>query len=144
MKLEEIRAIPVVQLADEDCRLFLWATSRYVPEAFNLLALWGFEYRQLLVWDKTPNFNPMTGSVAPIAGEFLFVAVRGRPKRVDRWTTSIVRARKARTEHSRKPEVFLDLVETVSPPPYLELFARRNRLGWDTWGNESLEMVSGL
>lgn len=43
--------------------------------------------------------------------------------------------------HSAKPEAFLDLVESVSPGPYLELFARRNRLGWDTWGNESLEHV---
>lgn len=43
--------------------------------------------------------------------------------------------------HSRKPEAFLDLVEQVSPGPYLELFARRNRLGWDTWGNEAMEHV---
>lgn len=47
-----------------------------------------------------------------------------------------------RGEHSAKPEAFLDLVEQVSPGPYLELFARRNRLGWDTWGNESLEHIS--
>lgn len=47
-----------------------------------------------------------------------------------------------RREHSRKPEAFLDLVESVSPGPYLELFARRQRLGWDTWGNEALEHVA--
>lgn len=46
-----------------------------------------------------------------------------------------------RSAHSQKPEAFLDMVESISPGPYLELFARRNRLGWDTWGNESLEHV---
>lgn len=138
MSLEQIASLDVDALADDDCRLFLWATTRYLADAISLLPTWGFEYRQLIVWDKTPIFSPLPAHIAPNAAEFLIVATQGRPERVGTWPTSVVQARKPRAEHSRKPEVFLDLVEQVSPPPYLELFARRARFGWDYWGDESL------
>jgi N6-adenosine-specific RNA methylase IME4 len=141
LSVAEIAALPIPALALDDARLFLWTTNRYLPDAFALLSGWRFVYRQIIVWDKTPNLPPFGGSVAPNAGEFLLVATRGAPRRVGKWATSIVRARKGRTEHSRKPDVFLDLVEQVSPGPYLELFARRQRLGWDTWGDEALNHV---
>jgi N6-adenosine-specific RNA methylase IME4 len=64
------------------------------------------------------------------------VAKRGSVEVVDRWPTSVIAANKPRDEHSRKPDVFLDLVERVSPGPYLELFARRRRFGWGAWGDE--------
>lgn len=141
MSVNQIAALPVPALADAHCRLFLWATMRYLPDALRLLDQWNFQYRQTLVWDKTPNIPPLGGSVAPNASEFLLVAVVGKPPLRGRWPTSVIRSRKPRSEHSRKPEVFLDLVETVSFGPYLEMFARRNRLGWDTWGNEAIEHV---
>lgn len=141
LELNEIAALPIEELAEDDARLFLWATMRYLAVGFNLLGKWGFTYKQLLVWDKTPFFQPIGGSIAPNAAEFVVVATRGNPKRLGKWSTSVIRARRARNVHSRKPDVFLDLVETVSPGPYLEMFARRNRLGWDTWGNEALEHV---
>lgn len=141
MSVEEIAALPVNGLANKDCRLFLWATSRYLADAIDIARSWGFLYRQLLVWDKRPNVNPLGGSVAPNSCEFLVVATKGLPPRVARWTSSIVNARKAQSVHSAKPPVFMDLVETVSAGPYLELFARSQRLGWDTWGDEALEHV---
>jgi N6-adenosine-specific RNA methylase IME4 len=136
MELSEIAALPVGTLSDDDCRLFLWATNRYLPDAFNIVDSWGFTYKQVLIWDKTPNIPPFGGSVAPNAAEYLLVATKGTPRRLSRWNTSVVRARKARATHSKKPEIFQDIVEQVSPGPYLELFARRQRLGWDVWGNE--------
>jgi N6-adenosine-specific RNA methylase IME4 len=138
MTLDDIKALPVRELADSDARLFLWTTSRYLPSAFAVVDAWGFEYRQTMVWDKRPNINPLAGGVAAVAGEFLLVAARGAPGMLKRWPTSIVTARKPRTVHSVKPEVFNDIVESVSPGPYVELFARRARFGWDYWGNESL------
>ena len=78
------------------------------------------------------------GSVAPIHAEFLLVAHRGSPAAAERLKSSVIAANKPVAEHSRKPDVFLDLVEQVSPGPYVELFARRARFGWDYWGNESL------
>jgi N6-adenosine-specific RNA methylase IME4 len=141
MTLEEIAVIPVSDLAHADARLFCWATNRYLVEALRIVSGWGFTYKQMIVWDKTPTFSPMPAHIAPNAAEFLIVATRGKPGRKGTWKTSVVNSRKPRAEHSRKPEVFLDLAEAVSQGPYLELFARRNRLGWDTWGNESLEHV---
>lgn len=137
MTLLELRALPVNDLALSDARLFLWATSRYLPTAIDLLVAWGFEYKQTLIWDKRPNVNPLAGGVAAIAAEFLLVGARGAPGMLARWPSSIVTHRKARSMHSAKPEVFIDMVETVSPGPYVELFARRHRLGWDVWGDES-------
>jgi N6-adenosine-specific RNA methylase IME4 len=142
MSVDEIGDLPIPLLAADDARLFLWTTMRYLPTALTLIQGWGFVYKQTLVWDKTPNIPPFGGSVAKNAAEFLVVAVRGKPKRLTIWPTSVIRARKGRTTHSRKPEVFLDIVEQVSPGPYLEMFARRARFGWDYIGDESLQTVS--
>jgi N6-adenosine-specific RNA methylase IME4 len=145
MSLDEIKALPVRGLADRNARLFLWTTMRYLVDGFDVVKAWGFAYRQLVVWDKTPHVPPFGGSVAPNAAEFLIVAAKGSPPVAARWKSSVIRARKPRTVHSAKPDVFIDLVETVSPGPYLEMFARRARFGWDYWGDQSLgtaEMVA--
>lgn len=147
MTLAEIRHLPIAHLADPTgCRLFLWVTNRYLPNAFPLLDHWEFTYRQTLVWMKPPSTTG--GSVARINSEFLVIATMGQPTRTGTWPVSVISAAQVYRRgvnhgplHSAKPDVFLDLVEQVSPGPYLELFARRNRLGWDTWGNESLEHV---
>jgi N6-adenosine-specific RNA methylase IME4 len=140
MSLVEIAALPIQELADPDGTwLFLWTTNRYLPAAFSLLAGWGFVYRQTIVWAK-PSF-PVGGCVTANAAEYLLVARRGHVGIINRWPGgSVVTAPKGALagEHSKKPEIFLDLVERVAPGPYLELFARRQRLGWDTWGDEAL------
>jgi N6-adenosine-specific RNA methylase IME4 len=131
MGLEAIAALPVQNLAARDAHLYLWTTNRYVPDAFDIVKAWGFRYAQILVWCKPPmGVGP--GGAFSITTEFLLFARRGRLKaksRVDRtwWVAS-------REAHSAKPPAFLDLVEQVSPGPYVELFARAPRLGWDSWG----------
>lgn len=137
MTLAEIITLPVPDLADKDCRLFLWVTNRYLPGAFPLFKAWGFTYKQTLTWKK---LDGLSGSLAPNS-EFLIVATRGVPARRGRLPNAVLEHSQTKT-HSKKPEMFLDYIEQVSPGPYLELFARRNRLGWDTWGNEALEHVS--
>jgi N6-adenosine-specific RNA methylase IME4 len=134
MTTEDICALPVLDLADADCRLFLWTTNRHLHAAFHVAEAWGFDYRQMLVWQKTKS-TPI-GSVAPTRAEFMLVCRRGHPEHIGRFPSSVITA--APGQHSQKPAVFMDFVEQVSPGPYLELFARRQRLGWDTWGNEAL------
>lgn len=141
MSVGEIEALPIFDLADSHCRLFLWATNRFLPDAFRVLKAWDFAYRQTLVWRKTGSPSPFGGSVAPNTSEFLLVATHGAPPVANRLRASVIDAAKQHA-HSRKPEVFQDLIETVSPGPYLELFARRQRLGWDSWGNECRQDVS--
>lgn len=139
MSVGDISALPVSDLAAKDCRLFLWTTNRYLRDSFSVIDAWGFTYAQVLVWHKTGNPSPFSGSVAPIHAEFLLVAKRGKPKTLRRLTSSVIAAHVQ--DHSAKPDGFLDHIESISPGPYLEMFARRNRLGWDTWGNEALEHV---
>ncbi len=137
MTVPEIAALPLAALADRDCRLFLWTTNLYLPEAFGVLEAWGFAYKQTLVWHKTGNPSPFGGSVAPNHAEYLIVGQRGSPELLGRMAGSVIAVPKP-YEHSKKPETFLDLVESVSPAPYLEMFSRRARLGWETWGDEAL------
>lgn len=151
MSVDEICAIPVDGIAASDSRLFLWATNRYLPDAFTVLATWGFIYKQTLVWRKSGNPSPFGGSVAPNHAEYLLVASAGNPRRLSRLKSSVIEAPAAAPgksapggsrSHSAKPEMFLDLIEQVSPGPYLELFARRQRLGWDTWGDEAPNAIA--
>ena len=138
MTLAEIAALPISDLAETDARLFCWTTNRYLPFIFDLLRGWGFAYQQMLAWRKT-NASPYPGAVAVLDLEWLAVAQRGTAGRLDFARSSLVEA--AIRRHSEKPDAALDLIEQVSPGPYLEMFARRQRLGWDTWGNEALNHV---
>jgi N6-adenosine-specific RNA methylase IME4 len=133
MSIEEIRALPVGDLAATDSVLWLWTTNRWLPESFGVMAAWGFTYRQTLVWGKN---NPMpVGSVAPSGAEFLLAGKRGAPAMEWVWPSSvIVTPRPSSRQHSVKPDNFMDYIEMSSPGPYVELFCRRPRLGWDAWG----------
>lgn len=139
MTLAAIRGIEVASLAEPDARLFLWTTNRYLPDSFGVLNAWGFTYRQTIVWHKADG-GPFVASIAPNTAEFLLVSTVGKPARTGSLPSTVIKDG-APKQHSAKPECFLDYIEQVSPGPYLELFARRQRLGWDTWGNEAFEHV---
>lgn len=138
MSIAEIKALPVAQLAKTEGYLFLWATDRYLEDALAVVRAWGFTKKQTVVWCKQPGGQRPGGMFATTA-EFIIVAQKINPGanahgrrtkgRVDRswfeWP---------RGAHSEKPAAFLDMVEQVSPGPYVELFARRQRIGWDSWG----------
>lgn len=146
LTLDEIASLPVSDLARPDAHLYLWTTQRYLRSSFDIAEAWGFSVSATLVWCKAPM--GFMGGAFRSSTEFIQFARRGSlPHRMQwetRWftwpRTGWTQADSA-AKHSRKPEAFLDIVEHVSPGPYLELFARRQRLGWHTWGNEALEHV---
>lgn len=140
MTLDEIRAIPVAELAEEDAHLYLWTTNTHLPLAWPVVSSWGFRYSTLLVWCKKP-MGAAGHPAYPIAAEYVLFCRRGQLSCKEQARCNWFVWPRMRRDNSRKPEAFLDLVESVSPGPYLELFARRQRLGWDTWGNEALEHV---
>jgi N6-adenosine-specific RNA methylase IME4 len=151
MTMADIAALPVAELAADDAHLYLWTTNRYLRFAWDISEAWGFKGVCTLAWCKAPIPAPLGGAFRSNL-EFCLFARRGHLPTIGvsptRWFTWPRRrgapaawGQTRNTKHSAKPEAFLDMVETVSPGPYLELFARRNRLGWDTWGNESLEHV---
>lgn len=138
MTLEAIESLPVSALAETDAHLYVWTTQKFLRDTYGIIEAWGFTPGCLLVWCKSPTGFNLGGAWGSTV-EFVLTAKRGSLKhtgKVERqwWNWP-------RGAHSAKPEAFLDAVEVVSPGPYLELFARRNRLGWDTWGNESFEHV---
>jgi len=139
MSVEEIRALPVGEMAAHDAHLYVWTINRYVEQTYAIARAWGFTPKTLLVWAKTPmGLGP--GGAYSITTEYVLFASRGSLRatsRVDRTWWSWPRGR-----HSAKPDAFLDIVEQVSPGPYAELFARRARFGWDYWGDESLGTAS--
>jgi len=144
MSLDEIRALPVADLAEPNAHLYLWTTNRFLEDAYGVVRAWGFRPAQLLTWCKPPMGVGFGGAFTTTT-EFILFARRGslaHKVRLDStwWQWSRV-YEGGHIKHSAKPDAFLDQVEQVSPGPYLELFARRNRLGWETWGNEALEHV---
>lgn len=139
MTVEDIAALPVADFADKDAHLYVWTINAYIEDTYQIARDWGFKPVRLLTWTKTPQGMGLGGTFASTA-EYILFGRRGSLKattRVDRSWFDWPRQQ----PHSKKPEAFLDLVETVSPAPRLEMFARRSRLGWDTWGNEAFQHV---
>lgn len=141
MTLQEIAAVPVGELAEDDAHLYVWTTNRFLEDTFGIVRGWGFRPAQVLVWCKPP-MGVGFGGAFTVTTEFVIFARRGslpHARRQDSswWKWSRV-YENGHIAHSAKPDAFQDLVEQVSPGPYVELFARRDRLGWDTWGDESL------
>ena len=139
MSLGEIMALrdTVQQLAEPDAHLWLWTTNAFIEEGYDVVRAWGFRPLTLLTWCKP---QPGVGYYLRNNTEHAILASRGTPlvpeeKAMASWYVW------PRGEHSAKPEAFYDLVEQVSPTPYIELFSRRARLGWGTWGDQALEGV---
>lgn len=144
MSVDQIADVPVGGLAEDDAHLYLWTINRYVEQAYGVARAWGFVPSTLLVWAKNPMGGGLGGAFG-ITTEFVLFARRGSLK-ANRttgtwWNWKRPYDGRGKPMHSGKPDAFLDLVESVSPGPYLELFARRQRLGWDTWGDEAFNHV---
>jgi len=133
MSVEEICALPVKGMADKNAHLYLWTINRYIEDAYRVARAWGFAPSTMLVWAKTPKGIALGGTYA-IATEFCLFARRGTLAAHHREESNWWHWK--RGPHSKKPEAFQTMVESVSPGPYLELFARRKRPGWAVWGNE--------
>lgn len=134
MSIEEIAVLPVSEVAAPNAHLYLWVTNAFVDVAFQLARGWEFEPRTMLTWVK-PGIG--MGHYYRNNTEHVVFAVRGKLG-VTRHNcpTSFVASKSK--NHSEKPEEFFTIVESMSPGPYLEMFARRRRQGWEAWGNEVL------
>jgi N6-adenosine-specific RNA methylase IME4 len=131
----EIVALPVGEWAEPDAHLYVWTVNRHLESTYWIVRAWGFRPAQILTWCKAPMGLGLGGAFTPTTEHVLFArrGVLPPTSRVDStwWQWK-------RGEHSAKPEAFLDMVEQVSPGPYLEMFSRRARFCWDYWGDESL------
>ena len=140
MTMDEIKALPVKELADKNCALFLWTTFPYLDQQIKLFEHWGFDYKTLgFSWVKTnpKNDKPFfgVGYYAKSNCEVCLMGIKGKMKPISNKVSSVVIA--PRREHSRKPdEVRERIVELFGDLPRIELFARQKTEGWDVFGNE--------
>ena len=134
MPIDALRALSVQRLADNNAHLYLWTTHRFLRAAFDVMDTWGFRYTTTLTWSKRPK--GIGGGTFISSSEFVLFGVRGSPPVQKKHMGTVFQWPRS-NNHSQKPDHFYDLVEQLSPGPYVELFARRHRLGWDVWGDES-------
>ena len=140
MTLDEICALPVRDLAAENCVLVMWWVGPQPREALQVCEAWGFTLKNMtaITWHKlTKNGKDHFGMGHWTRGnvENALLAVRGKPKRACAGVSQLVHAQVR--EHSRKPDEVRDaLVRLMGDVPRVELFARQKHAGWDAWGNE--------
>ena len=140
LAFSEISNLPVSQLASENSHLYLWVPNALIEQGLQVMQKWGFTYKTNIVWYKIRKDGGPDGRGVGFyfrnVTELVLFGVRGsiRTLQPGRRQVNLVATRKR--EHSRKPDELYDIVEKCSPGPYLELFARHIRSGWDQWGNE--------
>lgn len=144
MTLDDIKAIPVNEVADEKCHLYLWVPNALLPEGLEVMKAWGFEYKTNLIWEKVRKDGMPDGRGVGFyfrnVTEILLFGIKGANNRTlqpGRSQVNLLRTMKR--EHSRKPDEFIDLIEACSSAPRLEMFARGNRNAWDMWGNQATD-----
>lgn len=140
MSIEEIKALPVGELADKNCALFMWLTFPCLYEALDVLKAWGFEYKTVaFVWVKqNRKSNGLfwgMGYWTRANAELCILATRGHPKRISPRVHQIIISHVE--QHSKKPDEARDrIISLMGDLPRIELFARQATKGWDVWGNE--------
>ena len=135
MELEEIKNLPINEIADTNCVLYLWATAPKLIEALEVIKAWGFEYKTHAIWDKG-----VIGMGYWFRGqhELLIVATKGTvsPPMQNIRKSSVLKYN--RNAHSKKPDAVRQLISLWFPKENkVELFARQRFQGWDVWGNEA-------
>src|ERR1700751_1593934 len=144
LSLEQIWKLPVQQIAADTAHLYLWVPNALLPEGLAVMAAWGFKYKSNIVWHKIRKDGGSDGRGVGFyfrnVTEVILFGVRGKNARTlqpGRRQVNLMASRKR--EHSRKPDEQYKIIEACSPGPFAELFARGNRSGWSTWGNQADE-----
>ena len=146
MCLNDIKALPVSQLADNNCILFLWITFPMLKKGWDVMESWGFTYKTVaFVWvkqcRKSDDFFLGMGYWTRSNAEICLLATKGNPKRFSKNVKQIILSHLE--EHSKKPDIARDrIVELAGDLPRIELFARKQTPGWDVWGNEVASNIS--
>lgn len=132
MSLEDICNMPIQDIADKDCVLFMWATTPLLPEAFRVLDAWGFKYKTSIYWRKIMSLGMgywFRGQV-----ELCLVGVKGNVKAFRSQRPNFIQSKVRK--HSQKPDQLYGMIEELGISPRIELFARERRQGWDQFGNQ--------
>jgi N6-adenosine-specific RNA methylase IME4 len=142
MSLDEIAGLPVAETSAPTAHLYLWCPNALLPEGLSVMKAWGFAYKSNIVWHKIRRDGGSDGRGVGFyfrnVTELILFGVRGKNARTlapGRSQVNLLGTRKR--EHSRKPDEQYMIIESCSPGPFLELFARGTRGGWSVWGNQA-------
>lgn len=143
MGADDLKALPVAGLAADDCALLMWTSPPLIPQALDLGAAWGFTYKTFAFdWAKqTTNghWHIGMGYWTRANTEQCLLFVRGKPRRKSKAVRALQIHQVGR--HSAKPLAIYNEIERLLDGPYIELFGRRHKPGWDVWGNEAPEQA---
>ena len=140
MSIDDICNLPIRNISDDDCILFIWVIDPMLPEAIKVIESWGFKYKTVaFTWvkenKKADSFFTGLGYYTRSNPEMCLLATKGKPKRISKSVRQLVVSKLQ--EHSKKPDrIRNDIVELCGDKPRIELFARQKAEGWDSWGNE--------
>lgn len=141
MDLQSIMDLPVSSIVEDTAHLYLWIPNAVLDKGLSVMEAWDFKYKTNIIWHKVRKDGGPDGRGVGFyfrnTTEMILFGVRGKKARTlppGRRQVNIIRSRKR--EHSRKPDELYDIIESCSPGPYLELFARRRRNGWTSIGDE--------
>lgn len=143
LELKEILELPIPRLAADSAHLYLWVPNALLREGLSVVEAWGFTYKSNIVWYKVRQDGGPDGRGVGFyfrnVTELVLFGVRGTMRTLPPGRSQVNLIASRKREHSRKPDEIYDLIESCSPGPYLELFARFHRPGWHQWGNEDVE-----
>jgi N6-adenosine-specific RNA methylase IME4 len=144
LSLDQIKSLPVSEAAEDCAHLYLWIPNALLAEGLAVMAAWGFTYKSNIVWHKVRKDGGSDGRGVGFyfrnVTELVLFGVRGKNARTlapGRRQVNFIATQKR--EHSRKPDELYPVIEACSRGPFLELFARGDRKGWETWGNQADE-----
>ena len=132
MSVEDICKLPIESISEENSKLFLWTTHKFIPQTFDVMKCWGFKYQRTITWDKS---NGMCLFGFHHRTEFLLFGYRGKIEMYPRRKALPTLLSYKSPRHSQKPDEIRNLVGTFGESR-IELFARQKTEGWDSWGNE--------
>ena len=147
LTINDLKKLNINLQADKDCALFLWVTDPLLDQGIEIIKSWGFEFKTVaFYWVKTnknanckelsikKDFFTGLGYWTRANCELCLLGTKGKPSRISKDVRRLIISN--RREHSRKPDEIYDRIEKLVSGPYLELFARKTRKNWDSWGNQ--------
>lgn len=142
MTTDQLKGLQVEKVAAENCALYLWVLNGFLPEGLDVMQAWGFRFATIpFIWVKTTNKGNLRNGNGPYTlpgAEICLLGIRGQAKRCVKFYSAIKQVQLAQVEkHSRKPAIFRQLVERLSGPRRLEMYARQATKGWRVFGNQA-------
>ena len=141
MSIEQIKKLPIKNIADDNCALFMWCTDSHLKEGIEVMESWGFKYKTIaFVWIKKYKNGNICVNFAPHtlkSSEICLLGIRGTMKNYKKSNNVRQLLEAVRIKHSQKPEeARIRIIELYGEIPKIELFARQKSDGWSVWGDE--------